>query len=295
MIDNKDCKNCNLNELRNCQPLNGVGNLQSKIIFVFDAPSAEDDVTGKPFSGPAARKLDSILSKFGIHSSQVYRTFATRCRGNLRTAEGVRSAHWEEILACSEYLKSEIEQIKPNIIVPMGLEAISAVLDLKKPKVGELRGIEQWSNKFNCKVLPTLNVGAILRNPNQEEVLVQDIRRAIESAKVPEMTQANKGNYIVIDTLEKLESFFERIMEQEEVAVDLETTGFDWQKDKIICASFSWRVGTGVLLPVTKWVGIEHEKIVLKDKKVTKKGISSIKQVEVIEKTLEDTYAPLVG
>ena len=292
---NKDCQKCPLFELRNCQPLNGQGNLQSKIVFIFDAPSAEDDSTGKSFSGPAARKLDSILSSFGIHRSQVYYTYATRCRANLRTEAGFRSAHYEEILKCNEYLIKELEEIKPWMIVPMGAEAISAVLNLKKVTVKNHRGVEVWNDKFNCKVLPTLSVGLVLRNPNQEEVLSQDIRRAIESSKVPEMTQANKGNYIVIDTLEKLESFFERIMEQEEVAVDLETTGFDWQKDKIICCSFSWKVGTGVLLPVTKWVGIPHEKIVLKDKKVRRKGKEEIKQVEVVEKWMEDTYQPWWG
>jgi len=292
---NQDCKNCPLAELRNCPPLSGQGNLSSKVIFIFDAPSAEDDATGKPFSGPAARKLDSVLAQFGIHRSQVYYTYATRCRANLRTAEGVRPAHFEEIQSCSPYLEQEINEIHPNIIVPMGAEAISSVLNIKKVKVGEVRGIEQYSERFKCKVLPTLSIGSVLRNPSQEEVIAQDIRRAIESSKVPEMTQANKGNYIVIDTLEKLESFFERIMEQEEVAVDLETTGFDWQKDKIICSSFSWKVGTGVLLPVTKWVGIPHEKIVLKDKKVRRKGKEEIKQVEVVEKWMEDTYAPWWG
>ena len=294
-LNNKDCKNCPLNELRNCQPLNGQGNLQSKIVFIFDAPSNEDDATGKTFSGPAARKLDSILASFGIHRSQVYFTYATRCRANLRTEVGYRAAHFEEILKCNEYLVKEIEEIKPWMIVPMGAEAISAVLNLKKVTVKDHRGVEVWNDRFNCKVLPTLSVGLVLRNPNQEEVLSQDIRRAIESSKYPELTQANKGNYIVIDTLEKLEAFFERIMEQEEVAGDLETTGFDWQKDKIICASFSWQVGTGVLLPITKWVGIPHEKIVLKDKTVRRKGKSEIKQVEVVEKWIEDTYQPWWG
>ena len=265
-LNNQDCNKCPLAELRNCPPLSGQGNLQSKIVFVFDAPSAEDDATGKPFSGPAARKLDSILAKYGIHRSQVYYTFATRCRANLRTAEGVRPAHFEEIQSCSPYLEQEITEIHPWMIVPMGAEAISAVLNLKKVTVKNHRGVEVWSDRFNCKVLPTLSVGLVLRNPSQEEVLSQDIRRAIESSKYAEMTKANKGNYIVIDSVEKLDNFFNRVMEQEEVAVDLETTGFNWQKDKIIVCSFSWKVGTGVFLPITKWVGIEHEKIVFKYK-----------------------------
>ena len=293
-LQNKACIKCPLNELRTCV-LNGIGNEQSKLMFVLDAPSKEDDMYKESFRGPASRKLDALLARFGIHRSQVYFTYATRCRANLRTMEGVRPAHFEEIQACSEYLIKEIETVKPYVIVAMGTEAISAVLDLKKPKVGELRGIETWSDRFNCKVFPTLSTGAILRNPNQEEVLVQDLRRAIESSKYQPMTVAEKGNYIVIDSIEKLDAFYDRVMEQEEVAVDLETTGFDWQTDKIICCSFSWAANTGVLLPITKWIGVPHEKTVVKDKKVTRKGITTIKQVESIEKTLEDTYHPWWG
>lgn len=290
-LQNSTCIKCPLSELRTCV-LNGMGNEQSKIMFVLDAPSKEDDSNQKAFSGPSVRKLDSILSRFGIHRSQVYYTYATRCRANLKTLEGYRPAHFEELQACSEYLIKEIETVKPYVIVPMGTEAVSAVLNLKKPKVGELRGMEMWSDRFNCKVLSTYSTGAVLRNPNLEEVMVQDIRRALESSKSPTMSQVDKGNYIVIDSIEKFDAFYDRVMAQKEVSVDLETTGFDWQKDKIICCSFSWAANTGVLLPITKWVGIEHEKIVIKEKKVKKKGVVSIKQIEEIEKTLEDTYHP---
>ncbi|MGH7974917.1 MAG: DNA polymerase [bacterium] len=280
-----------MSELRTCV-LNGLGNLQSKIVFVLDAPSKEDDLDQKAFSGMASRKLDSILSRFNIHRSQVYFTYATRCRANLRTLEGFRPANFEEILACGEYLDKEIAEIKPHIIVPMGTEAMSAVFSIKKPKVGELRGIEAWSDRFNCKVLPTYAPGAILRNPNLEEVMVQDIRRALLSSQYPEVTEIKKGNYMVIDSIETFDAFYERVMEQEEVSVDLETTGFNWQDDKIICCSFSWADNTGVLLPITKWIGVEHEKIVIKDKKVRKKGVVSTKQVEEIERWTEDTYHP---
>src|SRR6185437_15981736 len=286
-LENNACTKCPLSELRTCV-LNGTGNLQSKIVFVMDSPSFEDDQNQKPFSGPSARKLNSILSRLGVHSSQVYFTYATRCRANLRTQEGFRPAHFDEIQACSTYLDQEINEIKPYMIVPMGTEAVSAVFNVKKPKVGELRGIEAWSDRFGCKVLPTYSTGAVLRNPNLEEVMLQDIRRALESSKFPQLSTVEKGNYLVIDSIETFDKFFDRVMEQPEVAVDLETTGFNWQTDKIICCSFSWAKNTGVLLPITKWIGVEHEKIVIKEKKVTRKGVTTMKPIEVIEKTIED-------
>lgn len=290
-LNNSKCVECPLSELRNCV-LNGIGNEQSKIVFVMDAPSKDEDSSGQPFSGPISRKLDAILARFNIHRSQVYFTYATRCRANLRTLEGVRPPHFEEIQACSKYLAQELDAIKPHVIVPMGTEAMMAVFNTKKPKVGELRGVETWSERFNCKILPTYSTGVVFRNPNLEEVMVQDIRRAIESSRYPEMTQAQKGQYLTIDSIENFDAFCDRIMQQEEVAVDLETTGFDWQTDKIICCSFSWAANTGVLLPITKWIGVPHEKIVIKEKKVRKKGVVSTKQVEEIEKSIEDTYHP---
>ncbi len=293
-LNNSKCVECPLSELRTCV-LNGVGNTQSKIVFVLDSPSKEDDMYKTPFYGPTSRKLDAILARFNIHRSQVYFTYATRCRANLRTQEGFRPAHFEEIQACSKYLVKELEEIKPTIIVPMGTEAVAAVFNIKKPKVGELRGIEAWSDRFNCKILPTYSPGAVLRNPSLEEVMLQDIRRAIESSQYPELSKVTKGNYLVIDSIETFDKFFSRVMEQKEVAVDLETTGFDWQTNKIICCSFSWAANTGVLLPITKWIGVPHEKIVIKEKKVRKKGVISTKQVEEIEKTIEDTYHPWWG
>lgn len=293
-LQNNNCVDCPLSELRTCV-LNGMGNPLSKIVFVLDSPSKEDDSTKTPFSGPQARKLEGILAKFNIHKTQVYFTYATRCRANLRTLEGVRPAHFEEIQACSKYLIKEIQEIKPYIIVPMGTEAMMAVFNTKKPKVGELRGIETWSDIFNCKVLPTYSTGAVLRNPNLEEVMVQDIRRAVESSRFPELSTIEKGKYLTIDSIETFDAFFDRVMEQEEVAVDLETTGFDWQTNKIICCSFSWANNTGVLLPITKWIGIDHEKIVIKEKKITRKGVTSMKPIEVLEKSIEDTYHPWWG
>lgn len=290
-LENSACVKCPLSELRNCV-LNGTGNTQSKIVFVMDSPSFEDDQNKQPFSGQSARKLNSILARLGVHSSQVYFTYATRCRANLRTIEGFRPANFDEIQACASYLDAEINEIKPHIIVPLGTEAVSAVFNIKKPKVGELRGIEAWSDRFSCKILPTYSTGAVLRNPNLEEVMLQDLRRALESSKFPELSQVEKGNYLVIDSIETFDKFFDRIMEQPEVAVDLETTGFDWQKDKIICCSFSWAKNTGVLLPITKWVGVEHENIVTKEKKTTRKGVTKLTPVQVIEKTIEDTYHP---
>lgn len=289
---NKDCLKCPLSELRPTQVVNGIGPLDSKIMIIGEAPGSEEDVKGEPFVGRAGQKLNSMLTRVGVHRTQIRITNACRCFPKLRTIEGFRAPSYEEIETCLPYLEEEIKVVKPNVIVPVGNVALQAILGTKKAKIGEYRGKEIWSDKFQCKVIPTYHPSAVMRTSSLEEVVVSDFKRILESSKYPEMTPVEKGNYIVLDSIEKFDAFCERIMEQEEVAVDLETTGFDWQNDKIICASFSWKSNTGVLLPITKWIGIGHEKIVLKDKKVRRKGQTEIKQVETVEKWIEDTYQP---
>lgn len=289
---NAGCTKCPLSELRPTQVVNGIGPLDARIMIVGEAPGPEEDVKGQPFIGRAGKKLDSLLTRAGIHRSQLRITNATRCFPRLRTVEGFRAPSYEEIEACRSYLEEEIRVVRPNVIVPVGNAALSALLGTKKAKISEHRGKEIWSEKFNCKIIPTYHPSAVMRNPNLEETVTQDFRRIIESSRYPEMSKPIEGNYVTINTIEQFDAFCERISQIEESAIDLETSGFNWRKDKIMGVSFSWQKGTGVFLPITKWIGIEHERIELKDKKIRRKGITEIKKIEVIVKELEDTYHP---
>lgn len=287
---NANCMKCPISELRPTQVVNGIGPLDAKIMIVGEAPGPEEDIKGMPFIGRAGKKLDGVLAQIGLHRSQVYITNAVRCFPRLRTEEGFRAPSFEETQICLSYLEQEIAIVKPNVIVPLGNVALQALLGIKKPKITESRGKEFWSDKFQCKIIPTFHPNAIIRNPDLEETIIQDFRRILESSAYPEMTKHTEGNYLTIETIEQFDAFYERLMEQKEVAWDIETSGFDWQKNKLMCVSFSWTKGTAVVLPITKWFGIEKEKIELKDKKVRRKGIVEIRQVKVVTKYTEDSY-----
>lgn len=291
---NQDCTKCGLSELRT-HVVNGIGPLDSKILFLVDFPSQEEDATGIPLKGASSQKLSSILSRLGLHISQVRISFGVRCRANLKTADGYRQPHPEEIDACSEYLSKELEQIHPNIVIPLGAGAISAILGIKKPKVGDLRGSEIFSEKYKVKVLPTLSMGAVLRSPSSEEVVTQDIRRAIESSKFPELTKIDEGQYFIIKTLDDFNKFYERIMQVEEFAFDIETSSLDFKTGKILCFSASWKEGTAIVLPLTRYIPIVKDVITIKEKKVRRKGQVEIKQVEIVEQVTEDSYEPFWG
>jgi uracil-DNA glycosylase family 4 len=292
---NADCTKCALSELRPTQVVNGVGPLDAKVMIVGEAPGPDEDIKGEPFIGRAGKKLDSLLARVGIHRSQLRITNATRCFPRLKTVEGFRAPDWEEMKKCLPYLDQEVAFVKPNVIVPVGNVALRALLEDKKASIGDYRGREIWSVKYNCKIMPTYHPSAVMRNPTLEETVVQDFKRIWESSQYKEMTSQQEGNYIIIDTIEKFDAFYERISQVKEFSYDIESSGFNWQKDHVMCVSFSWKKGTAVVLPITKWIGIEKEKVELKDKKVRRKGITEVKQVEVVTKYIEDTYQPWWG
>ena len=292
---NANCIKCPLSELRPTQVVNGVGPLDARIMIVGEAPGPDEDIKGEPFIGRAGKKLDSLLARAGIHRSQLRITNATRCFPKLRTEQGFRAPDYDEVKKCLPYLEQEIAFIKPTVIVPVGNVALRALLEDKKASIGDYRGREIWSQKYNCKIMPTYHPSAVMRNPNLEETVVQDFKRIWDSSQYPEMTPQQEGNYIVIDTIEKFDAFYERIKQVKEFSYDIESSGFNWQKDHVMCISFSWKEGTAVVLPITKWIGIEKEKIETKDKKVRRKGVVEIKQIEVVTKYTEDTYHPWWG
>lgn len=287
-LQNSDCKKCPLFELRD-RVINGFGNLDAKIMIVADSPSFDENDSGRGFSGTVGKELDRLLGKLGLHRSQVYLTYINRCFGKLHGNRS-RPPTYQETLACMPYIEQEIALIKPTVIIPLGNGALAPFLGKKKATISDYRGKEVWSEKYNCKIIPTYSPSMILRNPNLEQTVIQDLRRAYESSKYVELTKYEEGNYITINSIEQFDSFFERIMQQEVVAWDIETSGFDWQNDKLLCVSFSWKKGTAVILPITKWTGIEKERVEIKSKKVTRKGVSSFKQVEELVRYTEDSY-----
>jgi DNA polymerase-1 len=293
-LNNGVCNKCPLSELR-CEKdkvVNGIGSVPCSIMVIGEAPGENESLSGTPFVGKAGKKLDSLMSRAGLHRSQVFLSNTCRCFPRLKTVDGFRPPSWDEMNTCLPYLKIEIEMVKPNIIVPVGNVALRILLNDKKATISDYRGKEIWLKDYNVKCIPTFHPSAVLRTPSLEEVVVQDFKRIWESSQFKEMTPQQEGNYIVIDTIEKFDAFYERIMQVKEFAYDIETSGFNWQKDNILCISFSWQAGTAVVLPLTKWIGIEREKIEIKDKKVRRKGITEVKQIEVVTKYTEDSYEP---
>lgn len=153
-----ECSNCSLAETR-IQAVPGVGNPGAKLVFVGEAPGAEEDRLGVPFVGRGGQLLDKILAAIDLKREDVHILNILKCRPPEN-----RNPTADEIIACRPFLERQLEIIEPGIIVALGLFA-SQWLTGKKVSLTKLR--ETGPHEYaGIKVYPTYHPAALLRNPN---------------------------------------------------------------------------------------------------------------------------------
>jgi len=116
----------------------GEGALDSRVVFVGEAPGRMEDETGRPFVGSAGKLLDHLLAKSRLNRVDVFITNVVRCRppGNRRPKRG-------EVEACSRHLRKLLEIIQPEVIAPMGNSAIEHIFEmfgLEDGVIGDVHG-----------------------------------------------------------------------------------------------------------------------------------------------------------
>ena len=162
-----DCRACPLWE-RGTQTVFGEGSKRSKVMFIGEQPGNEEDLTGKPFVGPAGKLFDAALEEAGIERSQTYVTnvvkhFKWEPRGKRRIHKKPNS---QEIAACRPWLETEIALVKPRVIVALGATAAQALLG-PKFRVTKQRG-QFIESDLAPYVMATVHPSSILRAPDDE-------------------------------------------------------------------------------------------------------------------------------
>lgn len=157
------CRACELGESRmNTVP--GEGSNKADIVFVGEAPGAEEDKSGQPFVGRAGKLLTKIIEAMGVTREDVYICNTLKCR-----PPGNRDPKPSEKAACRHFLHGQLRLINPKIIVALGSHAAKELLQTDKP-IGQLRGkfhdyhVEGMSEPI--KVMPTYHPSYLLRNYN---------------------------------------------------------------------------------------------------------------------------------
>lgn len=175
------CRGCLLWE-RATQAVCGEGRAKASVMLVGEQPGDQEDLTGKPFVGPAGRVLDEALERAGIDRKDVYVTnavkhFSWEPRGKRRMH---KTPAQQEVAACLDWLLGEIRLVSPRLIVCLGGTAVRALLG-PKFKVLANRG-KFFDSEWGPKILVTVHPSSILRVPPEDraqafESLVKDLAR----------------------------------------------------------------------------------------------------------------------
>lgn len=156
------CQKCpNLVRSRS-QVVFGVGSVEAELMFVGEAPGAEEDRQGEPFVGPAGQLLTRVIGAMGYSRQTVYIANILKCRPDLPPgSRGNRAPRPDEMDTCKPYLLSQVEIIRPKVIVALGLTAVQGLLGLKTT-MGSIRG--RWQTFRGIPVMPTFHPSYLLRS-----------------------------------------------------------------------------------------------------------------------------------
>lgn len=145
----------------------GVGNPQADLLFVGEAPGADEDEQGEPFVGRAGQLLTKILQAMELSREEIFIANVLKCRPNMPPGQsGNRKPKADEMATCLPWLTRQIELIKPRVIVALGATAAEGLLGKTEP-MSQLRG--QWFDYADTPVLVTYHPAYLLRNQTLTE------------------------------------------------------------------------------------------------------------------------------
>jgi DNA polymerase len=144
----------------------GVGNIDASLMFVGEAPGADEDLQGEPFVGAAGQLLTKIITTTGLTRADVYIANILKCRPDMPAGtSGNRKPTPAEMATCIPYLHEQIDLIKPKVLVALGGTAVEGLLGLTG--IMKLRG--QWQTYRGIPLMPTYHPAYLLRNQSLSE------------------------------------------------------------------------------------------------------------------------------
>lgn len=163
----------------------GVGNIDSPLMFVGEAPGADEDEQGEPFVGRAGQLLTKIIQTMGLKRESVYIGNILKCRPDTPgQSAGNRKPTPQEMETCIAYLHEQIDLIKPKVLVALGGTAVEGLLG-KTLGITKLRG--QWQTYRNIPLMPTYHPAYLLRNQSLSEKrkVWEDMLAVMEKLEMP--------------------------------------------------------------------------------------------------------------
>jgi DNA polymerase len=179
----------------------GVGSLEARIMFVGEAPGAEEEIQGEPFVGPAGQLLTKMIQAMGLKRSDVYIGNIMNWRPQMPTVEGReqvgnRPPTGEEMRYCLPYLRAQIEVVNPELLVALGSTAAQGLLGFGSFKaLGDVRG--KWHEFADKPLMVTYHPSYILRNQSNrsKRMIWEDLLKVMERATLP-ITDKQRGFFL---------------------------------------------------------------------------------------------------
>jgi DNA polymerase len=178
-----DCTRCRLHKQGRKQIVFGVGNPNADLMFIGEAPGADEDQQGEPFVGRAGQLLTNMIKAMGLGREDVYIANIIKCR-----PPGNRTPERDECETCSPFLMQQIKVIAPKAIVALGAVAAKTLLAVNAP-MSELRG--NWYDFRGTKLAVTYHPAFLLRDPRQKKETWKDLQMVMKELglQVPEKSE----------------------------------------------------------------------------------------------------------
>lgn len=159
------CEKCELCKTRK-NVVFGVGDENTRVMFIGEGPGEQEDLKGEPFVGRAGKLLDQYLTGIGMPREKIYIANMVKCRPPQN-----RDPKPEEQEACIGYLREQFRLIKPKIVVCLGRISAQRLID---PDFKVTRQHGEWFNKNGTLFMGTFHPAALLRNPNNKPAALED-------------------------------------------------------------------------------------------------------------------------
>src|SRR2546423_11985526 len=163
-----DCSRCPLHQGRT-NIVHTEGNRRARLMFVGEAPGADEDAQARPFVGRAGQLLTKIIEAIGLKREEVLIGNINRCR-----PPGNRAPTAEDAAMCQPYLLREIAVVQPEVIVVLGNTAMKNLLDTREG-ITKLRG--RFQDYKGIKVMPTFHAAYLLRDPSKKRETWEDLKK----------------------------------------------------------------------------------------------------------------------
>ncbi|MEN3338257.1 MAG: uracil-DNA glycosylase [Acidobacteriota bacterium] len=166
-----ECTRCKLHTLGRRQIVFGTGSMTAEIMFVGEAPGADEDEQGVPFVGRAGQLLTKMIGAMGLRREDVYIANVLKCR-----PPGNRNPEPDEIQTCEPFLFRQLASIQPKVVIALGAFAARTLLQTEDP-ISRLRG--RVFDYRGAKLIPTFHPSYLLRSPGNKREAWDDLKTAL--------------------------------------------------------------------------------------------------------------------